>query len=276
MIRFLFWNIHKNDTLKLVSHAIRAYSIDVVILAECVLSSEEIDIHINSSIHNHKFKDTFIQCPKIKIYHNNRINFETIEDEARFTIQRVVIVNNNLNFLLIAAHLPSKLHFGSVDQSIECERLVRYIQKTEESEKHTRTIVVGDMNINPFEEGMVKTTSFHAVMSQNLAKTLERTVQGEIYRFFYNPMWSLFGDLSPGPPGTFYHKPSAHIEYFWNMYDQVLLRPAMLKYFCSNELKILTHIEDVSLVTEKGLPDAKFASDHLPLLFTLNTEGEKI
>jgi len=59
------------------------------------------------------------------------------------------------------------------------------------------------------------------------------------------------------------------VEFFWHMFDQVLIRPALLNYFDNRNLQILRTAGEVSLVTKNGLPD-KSKSDHLPLLFKLN------
>ena len=40
-----------------------------------------------------------------------------------------------------------------------------------------------------------------------------------MHPYFYNPMWSLFGDFSPGPPGTYYYSESAHNAFFWYMFE---------------------------------------------------------
>ena len=42
--------------------------------------------------------------------------------------------------------------------------------------------------------------------------------------FFYNPMWGHFGDALDGPPGSYYDARSEAVAYFWNVFDQVLIR----------------------------------------------------
>ena len=83
-------------------------------------------------------------------------------------------------------------------------------------------------------------------MSQQVARKQERTVQETSYPFFYNPMWNLFGDYSPGPPGTYYYSDSTHKVFFWNMFDQVLIRPDLLDRFDMNGLKIIEKTSSIS------------------------------
>ena len=75
-------------------------------------------------------------------------------------------------------------------------------------------MLVGDLNMNPFEDGLVKTTGLHSVMSKSKAKEFSRVVQGRTYPFFYNPMWNLLGDETQGPPGTYYYSSSEHKAFF--------------------------------------------------------------
>jgi hypothetical protein len=107
-------------------------------------------------------------------------------------------------------------------------------------------------------------------MTRQLATEPGRRIESVRYPFFYNPMWSLFGDGSPGPPGTYYYRSSEQIAYFWHIFDQVLLRPALLSFFRNERLKILSGDGTVSFLGERGVPDRKSASDHLPILFELD------
>jgi len=92
-------------------------------------------------------------------------------------------------------------------------------------------------------------------------------VQTRPYKFFYNPMWSHFGDRAAAA-GTYYYESAEPLCYFWNIFDQVLLRPELLGGFTHERLRIVTEIAGVSLLTD-GRPDRTLASDHLPVLLQL-------
>ena len=85
-------------------------------------------------------------------------------------------------------------------------------------------------------------------------------------------MWGLLGDHRTSPPGTYYYECAEHVCYHWNAFDQVLIRPALIKRFQLDELKILTNDGTAALICENGLPDANAASDHLPIVFALDLE----
>lgn len=133
---------------------------------------------------------------------------------------------------------------------------------------HKRTVLVGDLNMNPFETGLVTANGFNATMSRKIAEKQKRIVNARSFPFFYNPMWSLLGDASHGPPGSYYCSQSEHVAYFWHMFDQILLRPDVLPMFQNNTLKIIDRVGELSLLNDNGIPD-KNISDHLPVLFQL-------
>lgn len=138
--------------------------------------------------------------------------------------------------------------------------------QTEDVVGHQRTVLIGDLNMNPFDKGLVGAQALNAVMTRDLARREERIVANRAYRLFYNPMWGCFGDQTPGPPGTYFY--SASGGYFWNIFDQVLLRPALMD--CLVELRIVDEDGQDSLLTERGRPRAAELSDHLPLLVRLD------
>jgi len=106
-------------------------------------------------------------------------------------------------------------------------------------------------------------------MSKQVAQRKTRRVSGRDFDLFYNPMWSHFGDAGNRPSGTFYYEKAEHVNYFWHIFDQVLLRPDLIGGF-ADDLKILTMAGNIPLVDRNGRPDRKNASDHLPILLGLD------
>src|SRR5690606_6538466 len=101
---------------------------------------------------------------------------------------------------LVTVHAPSKLHQSGQSQMFQAVDFAGQMQRLEKDQGHDRTIVVADRNMNPFEPGMVASIGLHAMMTQDGVRSEARNVRGTVRRFFYTPMWSFFGDLSPGPP----------------------------------------------------------------------------
>ncbi len=269
MPNFLFWNVNRNLIGDLIAEAATSLEIDVLLLAECAVQPSALLTRLNARETRYFFIQNF--CPRISIY--TRFSAELLRpfDEGdRYSISKLALPGR-LEVLLATAHLPSKREFSSESQAHECARLARQIASAEEAVSHQRTIFMGDLNVNPFENGMVSAAAVHAVMTREIAVRGTRTVQGEQYPFFYNPMWGHFGDTrKDSPPGTYYYEKAEHLVYFWNMFDQVLLRPDLARLFRPDGLTILTKIGETSLLTPGGKPDTSVASDHLPIMLAID------
>jgi hypothetical protein len=163
-------------------------------------------------------------------------------------------------------HFHTKQYSTSLAQGLQAAVLSREIAATEDAVGHQRTVLVGDLNMNPFDPGVVGAQAFNAVMDRGIVRGEGRTVAGRSYRFFYNPMWGCFGDRTPGPPGTHFY-PTSDGPY-WHIHDQVLLRPAVMDAL--TELRIMNHDGQEPLVTDRGRPRSAEVSDHLPILFRLD------
>lgn len=269
MTTFLFWNINQKPLENIIKALVDEHQVDVLILAECNISPAVMLQALNPEppVQFH-FTDSL--CNKIVIYTRCAQNaFKLVEETSRLTIRQLRITSK-LDILLAATHLPSKQDWSDESQILLCAELIRLIEESEERVGHKRTVLVGDFNMNPFEAGVVAASGLHAVMTKDIAEKKNRTVQGKQYNYFYNPMWGHFGDATEGPAGTYYYRRAELRVLFWNMYDQVLIRPDLLSHFQSEKLKILSGYRSQSFLSTKGIPDRAVASDHLPLLFKLN------
>ncbi len=186
---------------------------------------------------------------------------------------------NALSLLVVGAHLDSPYPGLSADGRAEWARdVAKDIGMIEAQSGHTRTILVGDLNMNPFDGGLVQTTALHAVMSRNLAGVVVGHAARAGYPVFYNPMWSCLGDrpahrLQPGgrrrPPGSYYFdNTNDRANQFWQTFDQVLLRPDLMEALTRHEILESDGTED--FVTAAGKPKTTSISDHLPIAFELD------
>ena len=266
--RFLFWNLGKKDLRPLLNRAVRENDVDIVILAECRSRPEEILSGLNQDVV--RFHSAFSACESIGIYAAFPRKFiRPVSEGARFTMRRIQLPLRE-EILLVAAHLPSKLRWKDNSQEQEVISLADDIRSAEVRRKHRRTVLVGDFNMQPFEDGMTGAKGLHGVMSRQVASRRSRIVQEREYPFFYNPMWSMMGDLSQGPPGSYFYESAGHIEHYWWMFDQVLIRPELVSKTRNDGFRFLTMIGKQSLVDGKDRPDSKVGSDHLPLYFEVD------
>jgi len=269
MVTFLFWNINSQPLSESITKLVFEHDVDFLILAESDLPNVEFIKSLNS-----QGGAMFNVAPPgllgpVKIYSRFPSQcVKPISDSGHIAIRHIVPPVGN-DVLLVAVHLPSKLHQSEADQTLNCPLFVQTIEEAENKVGHTRTLVIGDLNMNPFENGIVGAACFHSVMDRRIASRGTRQVLGKDYRFFYNPMWSCFGDISPGPPGTYFYNTAKQVNLYWNIFDQVLIRPDLLDTFLEENLKVLTEVSSSTLLSESGRPDRRTGSDHLPILLRL-------
>jgi hypothetical protein len=264
-----FWNLNANVSAQMVASFARESDADVVVLAENHHDIPKLRREMNRGVKQSYFPDS-VDASRLTIL--TRFPFDPlflVHDSLGVSIRHYWMPIGE-SFLVVAVHLSSKLRKKTEDQILSATRLARYIREAEQRVGHARTILVGDLNMNPFESGVVGSEGLHGIMDRSIAAAGSRRVQGEDCAFFYNPMWSMFGDGIRFPPGTYFYNSGSEVNYYWNMFDQVLIRPSLLKAFQTDSVKIVTEVASTSLLAGSGRPDAAIHSDHLPIVCRLS------
>lgn len=165
-------------------------------------------------------------------------------------------------------HLNSQIYSsGSHAREIRIRQIVSDILKAEKELSTTNTVIVGDLNINPYDQSCISAQYLHGIPIYEETKRNSRVVAGETFYMFYNPMWNFLGDFSE-PFGTYYYNSSDDVNTYWNIFDQVIIRPTLRRRFVQKSLKILTGTEKISLLNSKRHPNCEI-SDHLPIIFEI-------
>lgn len=272
MATLLFWNLNKKDLVKEVTNLCKTYDVDILMLAELSVS----DVAVLSSLNFENNRTYFALFNNL----SSRLKFffryppeciEPVSDEGGYISIRKLSPPIGNSLLIAGVHLSSKLYMTADDQKFQAVRIAEIIREAEVRVGHERTIAIGDFNMNPFEVGVVSSDCFHAVMDKNIARKRSRSVQGKDKLYFYNPMWGRMGDTSLGPPGTYYYSNSGYVNYFWNTFDQVLLRPELLDFFSPNNLTVISEIDGEDLL-KSGYGISNSCSDHLPIVVKLEIE----
>ena len=270
MATFLFWNIAQKQLTEPLARLVSRHEVDVLLLAECALTPPQILGALNRPAKVWQFAAPLVSGRE-KIHIFSRLGARNISerlDAPRWTMRELVWPNLPA-VTLVAVHLPSKLRSNPSSQAFECAELSADIRAIEAQVGHERTLVVGDFNMNPFEEGMLAANGLHGESSRKVALARSRVVGGKSYPFFYNPMWNFWGDDGRGPGGTYFHRSSDRVRMSWNLFDQVLVRPDLLPFFATSQVQILETDGVKSFLTRGGTPTTRDGSDHLPVLFRL-------
>lgn len=263
-MKYLFWNTHRNDSInEILSELIIENDISVILLAEYTADANEL---INLlALKNVSLNDYGSCSERIKIFGQvGNIEYRTDTDHA------IIRIINNKD-ILCCVHLNSKIYADHENQrEILIEQIMNDIQEVEKELETENTIIVGDFNINPYDSACISARYFHAIPVYVETKRRMRTIAGKEYRMFYNPMWNLLGDEQQ-PYGTYYYSGNNTVNTYWNIYDQVIIRPALKERFVSDSLKIVKETETRFLLDNNGHPD-KNISDHLPIVFEIKEE----
>jgi hypothetical protein len=265
IMNYLFWNTNKQMVDSEIISIIKEFSCDIIGLAE----------------YNGDIKKLLksLSCEEINLYHIPQIGCKRIEILCKYNPSKVdhcaeshyytikkfphdTLGSQTIGFV----HLPSKLHAGSIDRLAELMSLKSSVEELEGKINNYNTIIVGDFNANPFEEELVGAMSIYCLSDRRIVKKRSKTIRNVSYNMFYNPMWNLLGDKD-GIPGTYYYNKSEQVNYFWNIFDQVVIRPEIIDNFDVDKLKIISQCNNVSLVNRNGRPSI---SDHLPIIFNIS------
>lgn len=230
---------------------IEYYDIDVIVLTECSFRIEELVYHLNDKESFYFPENGLARCRKVKIITKFHPKFLVpIYEEERFSIRKLTIPSNE-SILLAGVHIPDKSHNDADNQLMICQRLRDSIEKMEKEHSIDKTLIVGDFNMNPFENGLVSPIGLNAVMSERIAQTNSRIIDNKEYKYFHNPMWSLYGDVGNDVEGSYFYRKNANLPR--NVFDQVLLRPSLIPNFEKDSLSFLNHTGKESILTNQML-----------------------
>ena len=269
MVNVLFWNTCRHKVSRYVANLVSEHNVHIVILAECLMPEHSVLAALNSN-----GMGTYVSGhanPGRDILFIHRFQSESVQRvrDTSLASFRSVAFPSGQDVTFASVHFPSK-NFNEESDSAYFSREFRHdLEEVETRQAHRRTLVVGDFNMWPFEDGMIMADAMHAVMDKETARRNRRRIGNTYHRFFYNPMWGRLGDTSLGPPGSYYYNRSRPRDYFWHMFDQVILRSELIDLFRDDSLRILTTAGDLTLATKQGRPN-KRVSDHFPMLFSLD------
>jgi exonuclease III len=268
--RILFWNVNKKDLTKFVCALAESTMADVIVLNENLLESSETlralqdvstDFYIPTSISEISKKrfHCFCRQPLLNISEVNVLDRASVR-EFRIGSHRAL--------LMLVHGVDIRNHDDRVRQEF-AHLLASDIAFIKDQQSTNKLIIIGDFNMNPYDSGMNLAAGLNAMMTRDCVTQKFRKRNNKEYEFYYNPMWSLFGDNTAGPAGTVYDR-SNQGPYGWSMFDQVLIHHSIVEFF--HDVKIIDQAGEFSLKNARGRPDSNKVSDHFPILVSLRGE----
>ena len=264
-LKCLFWNSGRNSPNTEIAALALDTGANFIVLAEYPGTNTDL-IREFSNVGLNFFAVPILGCQRLIIFTTFSISKIKHKREAdRYTIKELTLPGK-LPLLIGLVHLPSKLHSEDIDQLHSAIFFRQEIELAETEAKHNNTLIFGDFNMNPFDDGMMSAAAMNSLPCLVTAKKESRIKEGRSHSFFYNPSWNILGDFL-GPPGTYFHSSPGYLSHYWNTLDQVILRPSIAARFIKQSLAVKTMAGQDSLINAAGRPTV---SDHLPLYFELD------
>jgi exonuclease III len=271
--RILFWNVNKKDLTHFVCAIAKSTMADVIVLNENQVASGEtlqalqqnvsgdFDIPLASESSKKRFH-CFCRKPTL--------DMSEVHSGTRTSVREFKVGSHRLLLALVhGVDMRNNDAETRQDRARSLAEEMRFVKK----EKNTNKLVMlGDFNMNPYDRGMNLATGLNAMMTTECVSRSSRRYDEKEYEFYYNPMWSLFGDKTDGPAGTIYDT-SNQGPYGWSMLDQVLIHHSIVKLF--HDVKIMDQAGEFSLKNARGRPDSNKASDHFPILVSLRGDVDE-
>lgn len=265
LCRIVFWNLKRKDLTGLVCDLALATDADVVVLNECTVPILATLRALNSNVEQHFFVPESNSEDRFHCFcRNSALDLTEAHKGFRTSVRKLNLGSKQA--LLGLVHGVDIRNYDPETRQSLAQYLADEIRFVESEQGHNRFILMGDFNMNPYDRGMNLAMGLNAMMTRACVAAGHRTFLGTKYDFYYNPMWSLFGDGSEGPAGTVYDT-SNQGAYGWNMLDQVVINHSIVNEF--QGIRIMTHAGSNCLTDAKGRPDSSKASDHLPIAVTL-------
>jgi exonuclease III len=250
-----FWNICHKNLVDEIEELCKCNNIDIV----CIAENPEGEYLVPGY-------NLVKSIGKLKIF--SRYSLEIVNlliESERYTI--LSVENPFIKKIIIAfCHLIPKVNYSMESKLIESQILSKTINDISEIKENRNVLISGDFNLNPFDSPMISAGGFHSTNDPEIAKKGSRVVQGKQYMYYYNPMWTFYGNTKR-PFGTFFYYSSDYCVLNWEILDNYLLSSDLVQYY--KRVELIEYIDGKNLLHNDGRINRDDYSDHLPVLLEL-------
>jgi exonuclease III len=263
--RIIFWNVNKKDLTKFVCFLANSTMADVIVLNENEVGIQETLCALRQNVSMDFYIPVASSDKRFHCFCRKPIlDLSEVHSGFRTSVRKFTIGSHRI--LLALVHGVDIRNNDAETRQSFAQTLASEMSFVKKEKNTNKLVVLGDFNMNPYDRGMTLAAGLNAMMTRSCVAPGVRQYLDQEYEFYYNPMWSLFGDNTAGPAGTVYDT-SNQGPYGWSMLDQVLIHHSIVEMF--DNVEIMTHAGELSLMNARGRPDSKNASDHFPILVSL-------
>lgn len=254
-LEIVFWNVNNNKrAIDIIADSRFSNSRQLFAFAEYW----DISDHISTKFTGRTFWIHDVMKRTGFIY--SELDLKQIKAERYYT--HISFDYNDLEVHVWIVHLKSKLNSEQASESRNRETIKEIVSDVN-SNNYKYSMIVGDFNIAHFDNTMLDVFHLNSTHYFGSNEPEEKIFDEQRRVKFYNPIASLSGDLSKGPPGTYYYNLPNQSQ-AWHTFDMALVSYGLSKYLNKEECEIITELNGISLTKENGRPDDKI-SDHFPI-----------
>ena len=154
ILSLLFWNMGHAPRVHILESLCHTHQIDLAVIAEPPEWSESTDPACRQFLSKFS-RHEGVGTQRLRLFHRSESHLapETfyVDDSGRLVMTEFTW--NEQRFNLAAAHLMSPLRTGLDDRNTEATIIASCLRHQEASRSNSRTILMGDLNLNPFDRG---------------------------------------------------------------------------------------------------------------------------
>jgi endonuclease/exonuclease/phosphatase (EEP) superfamily protein YafD len=260
--------VNKRDLTGPVCAIAKDLEADVIVLLENKVSTKDTLHALRTKVSDNFVVPSVISDARFHCFcRESGLGLDELYSAPRISARRFCIGGHDA--MLVLVHGVDMRNYDTETRQSNAQSLANEVALIKEQYCTNRVILIGDFNMNPYERGMNLAAGLNAMMTKACVRAGKRTFLGQDYDYYYNPMWSLFGDNTEGPAGTVYDT-SNQGPYGWSMLDQVLFSHTIVPLFAG--VRIVTTAGSQSLMDSSGRPDSKMMSDHFPIMVALRED----
>jgi len=156
MTVLMFWNVGRQNDPEAIGQLCREHDVDILLLAEAETPSARLTTAINDATGSRRTLRELPHLGESRIralssYPQEFLATAFDDGHVKMLELRQPI---GLPLLIDAVHLPSKLWSDNDDQQYRIRQLRNDITAQETRSWHQNTVVIGDLNMNPFKDAL--------------------------------------------------------------------------------------------------------------------------
>lgn len=259
----MFWNLKRHDNSALILKALTEHNVDIAVFAE----HSGVDWKAVAKKSGYQFEPGLGGCNKIVLLHRTIWTISVKQEQNRYILYEISSTESSNHFVLCATHLQDRFTTDTVKRIMTIGRMINDLQNAEETCKTKESIIIGDLNSNPYDPELLGTNAFNAVLFKDVINAQEYiSFEQKRFRRLYNPIIHYISEDTK-MYGSIYNTNSSNSP-IWHCFDQILVTKPLI-----NSIQNLAYLKEIGSTTLMAQRKPKESiSDHLPLLVTFSEE----